>query len=98
MAKIPPGVVFPAHPRGSILGGPRFNQVMESLLIGLGEPMKKFLLGLLIGLTFGIAITAHAQKIVGGDGYLVGWTVTVEGGEVCDTPFVWTSLREIECD
>ena len=63
--------------------------------------MKKgFLIGLLVGVLFGIPISqAAGPKIYGDNGYLVGFTVNDEDGdEVCSDPFVNVKLREIECD
>lgn len=61
--------------------------------------MRNFLLGLGAGLVIGLAGTAaSAARIVGDTGYLMGWSVTVSGDEVCSDPYVWTATREIECD
>ena len=56
--------------------------------------MKKFSIGFVIGLLLGGAVPAFAMST----GYLFGWTVTKDGEEVCDAPFIWPTLREIECD
>jgi hypothetical protein len=60
--------------------------------------MRKVSLGFAIGLALGTVVPAAAATIVGGTGYLSGWTVTKDGREVCYMPYVWTSIREIECD
>ena len=60
--------------------------------------MRRFLFGLACGLTIGTVGTATAAHLVGDNGYLVGWTVTKEGDEICDMPFVWTATKEIDCD
>lgn len=60
--------------------------------------MKKFSLGFFAGLMIGAVAPAAAASIVGGTGYLSGWTVTKDGDEICYMPYVWTSIREIECD
>ncbi len=60
--------------------------------------MKKFAMGFAVGL----AVTAYAPllaaQMVGGTGYLIGWTVTKGGEEICYMPYIWTSAKEIECD
>lgn len=55
--------------------------------------MKKFVTGLVMGLTLGATVTASAAT-----GYMMGWTVSINGHEICSDPFVWSNLREIECD
>ena len=60
--------------------------------------MRKFGLGLALGLAIGFAGTASAANLIGSSGYLMGWTVTVDGDEVCDSPYAWSSTKEIECD
>jgi hypothetical protein len=60
--------------------------------------MKKLTIGFFIGLAAGAAVPAVAASIVGSTGYLSGWTVTKDGDEICYMPYVWTSIREIECD
>ena len=59
--------------------------------------MRRFVVGLLVGVGLGTAIPVAAATLVGGTGYLFGWTVEVNGRVVCSDPFVWTSLREIDC-
>ena len=59
-------------------------------------------------LTFGIAIAVLASTsfVLGGSygprligtGYLQGWTVSINGKEICDDPYVWDGTHEIECD
>ena len=39
----------------------------------------------------------HAAKMVGDDGYLMGYDVTVDGENVCSDPWVSVGSREIEC-
>ena len=60
--------------------------------------MKKYTIGFFFGLLIGIATSAMAARIVGGNGWLNGWDVTVDGETVCTDPYVWSSIREIECD
>lgn len=61
--------------------------------------MKRFGLGFILGLTVGSAVAAWAApSLVGGNGFLWGWTVTVGTRAFCEDPFVWYGTREIECD
>jgi hypothetical protein len=60
--------------------------------------MKRFSVGLIVGLALGAAVPAAAAVLVGDTGYLAGWSVTKDGEEICYMPFVWTATREIECD
>lgn len=57
----------------------------------------KFITGLVLGLLLGAAGAAVAATCVG-QGYAMGWTVTVDGNDICDDPFIWTGTKEIECD
>lgn len=59
--------------------------------------MRKFFTGFAAGLLFGAASAAAAAQMVGSSGYLRGWTVTKDGDEICYMPYVWASIREIEC-
>lgn len=58
--------------------------------------MKRFTLGLTLGLLLGAA-SSYAAKLVGA-GYLLGWEVTYEGSTICYDPYVWPGTRELECD
>jgi len=62
--------------------------------------MRKFLLGLACGLVLGFAGTAVASVHIVGDkvGFLMGWTVTKDGNEICDDPYVWSVTKEIDCN
>ena len=60
--------------------------------------MKKFSVGFITGLLLGGVVPAAAASLVGSTGYLFGWTVTKDGDEICDAPFIWTATREIDCD
>jgi len=40
-----------------------------------------------------------AARVVGENGYLIGWDIEDQNGNVlCSDPYVWTSTREIECE
>lgn len=60
--------------------------------------MKKFIFGLVLGLILGAVAVSWAARIVGGNGYLIGWSVTLDGDEICSDPFIWVSIKEIECN
>ena len=59
--------------------------------------MKHFVLGFISGVMVTVSLPVAAATLVGGSGYLSGWSVTIRGREVCDTPYVWASIKEIEC-
>jgi len=54
--------------------------------------MRKFMLGVVAGLSLGMAVSVSA------DGFLMGWTVTLEGNTICEDPYMWNSIKEIECN
>lgn len=60
--------------------------------------MRKFLAGVGVGLALGAASAAGAAQLVGNSGYLTGWSVVLDGEEICYMPFIWTATKEIECD
>jgi hypothetical protein len=60
--------------------------------------MRNLVIGIAIGITIGVVGTATAAQIVGDSGYLSGWEVTKGGETICSSPYVWPSLREIDCD
>lgn len=40
-----------------------------------------------------------AARVVGENGYLMGWGIEdQDGNTLCSDPYVWTSTREIECE
>lgn len=59
--------------------------------------MRKFAFGIAIGVVIGLATPIAAAQLVGNTGYLRGWTVTKDGEEVCYMPYVWVSIKEIDC-
>jgi hypothetical protein len=68
--------------------------------------MRQLGLGLLLGLVFGsvgMALASPPACQIGGlrdpqgDHYETGWTVLLQGNEVCTDPYVRPGEREIEC-
>jgi hypothetical protein len=59
--------------------------------------MRKFVIGMAVGLFIGATVSAWAAGIFG-SGELSGWTVTKDGEEVCSDPSVDASSKEIECE
>lgn len=59
--------------------------------------MSRFIMGVLVGLILGMSCGAYAA-VIAGSGYLLGWSVMKDGEEICSAPYVWESIREIECD
>jgi hypothetical protein len=59
-------------------------------------------IGIAIGAVLGAPPTQGAirdPRIVGGDGYLIGWDIIDANGEsLCVEPYVWTSTHELECE
>lgn len=69
--------------------------------------MRRGILGFVLGLLLGLAASAGASRTVTpedamanvtGNGYLMGWTVTIEGEEICSDPFAWKATQEIDCE
>ena len=64
--------------------------------------MKRFVVGLLLGLLLGSVVTVTASHL--SQGYLIGWDVVrvSRGGQtlgiICSDPYVAPSVREIECE
>jgi hypothetical protein len=59
--------------------------------------MRKFILGFALGVLVSSAGAATAAVMVGHSGYLSGWTVVMNGEEVCHRPFVLAYIKEIDC-
>ena len=59
--------------------------------------MRNYILGVATGLLLGAAGTALAAQIVGNSGYLLGWEVELNGETVCSDPYVWPTLKQLEC-
>jgi len=58
--------------------------------------MIKFITGTVVGLFIGASAAAWAAGVYG-SGDLVGWTVHMEGEEVCSDPSVDIPAKEINC-
>lgn len=59
---------------------------------------RGFWRGFIVGITVALAVPAVAQRVVGGDGFLMGWDVVLNGRTICSDPYVWVGTREIECN
>lgn len=60
--------------------------------------MRKFVYGFVVGVMCAAATGVFAAKLVGENGYLHGWTVEVDGEEVCSDPYIYISSREVQCN
>jgi hypothetical protein len=60
--------------------------------------MRNFIVGIAVGLAFGVMGTAAAAELVGNAGYLMYWEVTSDGKLICDDPYIWPASKEIACD
>lgn len=60
--------------------------------------MKQGVVGFVLGVVLATALSVAAARIVGDNGWLVGWTVEVGGQEVCADPYIWIATKQIECD
>lgn len=60
--------------------------------------MKKFLLGVVVGIVLSAGASVLAAGVFGEDGFLLGWDVQKDGETVCSDPYIWISAKEIECD
>ena len=60
--------------------------------------MRNFVCGRIFGIVVAMATVTYAASLVGDNGWLMGWDVTINGDLVCSDPYVWSSVREIECD
>jgi len=59
--------------------------------------MKRFVAGLALGFLAASAAMALADGLAR-DGVLSGWSVTKDGKDVCNDPFVYHRRKEIDCD
>jgi hypothetical protein len=61
--------------------------------------MKKYVIGLTVGLGLGIAMSvlAGTPSFNGDNGDLWGWKVIVKHRTACESPVVRVAEREIEC-
>jgi len=65
--------------------------------------MRTCVLWLMIGFLLGAAVSLGSGEavpiahVVGENGHLLGWDVTIEGEVVCSDPYAWISTKELEC-
>jgi len=59
--------------------------------------MRNYIIGFCAGLALGTVVPATAATLTG-SGYLHGWDVTMNGKTICYAPYIWSAVREIECD
>jgi hypothetical protein len=62
--------------------------------------MKRLLLASAVVFSTGAGFAlggAYGPRLIG-TGYLTGWTVQINGRDICDDPYVWDATHEIECD
>jgi len=59
--------------------------------------MLRFVVGVVIGVSVGVAASAYAARVVG-SGALDGWTVTRDGDEICSDPSVDWVMKRIDCE
>jgi hypothetical protein len=61
-------------------------------------PSRKFISGFAFGAILAVGVTGWAaENSLTEMGYLIGWSVSSHGKDVCSTPFIWPATREIEC-
>ena len=59
--------------------------------------MRKFILGVVLGLAIGITGTAVAADVTGLDSVLVGWEVRKGADVVCKDPWAAVATKQISC-
>ena len=61
--------------------------------------MGKFFSGVVLGVLLGSAVGALATAVgMGQDRYWTGWTVSKNGEEICNNPYIWNGNQQIECN
>jgi len=60
--------------------------------------LRKFFVGLATGVAIAAALPVAAAQLIGDSGYLLGWSITKDGEEICSDPWMWAGINEIECD
>ena len=61
--------------------------------------MRKFFFGVVLGVFLGSVVGALATAVgFVQDGYWAGWTVTKNGDEICNNPYIWNENQTIECN
>ena len=73
-------------------------KLMQSLWFAAGIVIGMLVMGLVGYPNHAAASSTAAPRIVGGNGFLIGYDVQVGGETVCSDPYVWAATKEIECD
>jgi hypothetical protein len=60
--------------------------------------MSRFVSGVILGVVLGAGVVAWGADTYARQNAMNGWTVEIDGDEVCSNPTMWRATRTIECD